>query len=95
MGFKTHSKDIKSDLLSALTNSKLDDYEGKSLRSKPDDDKLNGFMDMVKSPILKSKSSDYSHDSEAKPATFKGSKGQGRFCLSSSISIGTFQQKLR
>ena len=90
-----HSKDIKSDLLSALKSSKLDGFEGYSSPSKPDDGKFNGFIDMVVSPGLKSKSSDYSGDSEAKPATFRGSENQGRFCISLYISTGTFQQRQR
>ena len=46
-------KDIKSDLLTAL---KREGKEGNGLQAKPDE---FGFMDMVVSPSLKSKSSDY------------------------------------
>ena len=46
-------KDVKSDLLTAL---KREGKEGNGLQAKPDE---FGFMDMVVSPSLKSKSSDY------------------------------------
>ena len=67
----SHFKDIKSDLLQALNDNKE--------TTKSDDDN-NGFMDMVVSSSLKSKSSDYSRDSEDKQSKFSGSKDQGRFC---------------
>ena len=47
------------------------------------DDESNGFIDMVKSPTLLSKSSDYSGDSEDKQSKFSGSKDQGMFGLCS------------
>merc|ERR1719370_1060262 len=71
--------------MSALKSSKLDDYEGNSSPSKPDDGKFNGFIDMVVSPGLKSKSSDYSGDSEAKAATFRGSENQAKTTIEASI----------
>ena len=69
----SHFKDIKSDLLQALNDNK---------ETTKSDDGNNGFMDMVVSSSLKSKSSDYSRDSEDKQSKFSGSKDQGRFGLS-------------
>ena len=88
LGSEINSKDIKSDLMSALD--KLNDNEGDS---SPAEDGNFGFMDMVVSSNLKIKSSDYSretHDSEDKPTTFSGSRDQGRFGLSSYKSTGIY-----
>ena len=80
LGSKTKLKETKSDFLSALKSSNVNDNEGNSSPAKPDD--KYGFMDMVVSRKLKIKSSDYSretHDSEDAPTKFSGSKDQGRF----------------
>ena len=88
LGSEINSKDVKSDLMSALD--KLNDNEGDN---SPAEDGNFGFMDMVVSSKLKIKSSDYSretHDSEDKPTTFSGSRDQGRFGLSSYKSTGIY-----
>ena len=91
---KTNSEDFNPDVQSAsakIDDSKFWKYvfrskssykwwnsKGSNSQSKIDDDDENGFMDMVVTSSLKSKSRDDIGDSGDKQSKFRGSKGQGR-----------------
>ena len=81
---KNKSSDYSPDR-PASKNKKSDIFKSAKVTSSASqiDDESNGFIDMVKSPTLLSKSSDYSGDSEDKQSKFSGSKDQGKFGLCS------------